>query len=176
MEEQQFFKLPTKDGSEQLCRVLLTFDADDSDKSYVLFVQVDEDGNETVGEVSALTFELNDTDEMTNFQEIETEAEWEMVNEVLSAIIDEFDEEESQYFTVTDENGEDLDCEVVHTFYSEQFSKAYVLYSPVIDVADEDREIFAAAYTAGENGEIEEIFEIETDAEWDLVEDVLSNL
>ena len=119
MDEQQYFTIVDQHGKEQRCRVVLTFDSDDNDKSYVIFSQVDENGHETVGDLAALIFELNDDDEMVNFQQIETEAEWEMINEVLSTIIDEFDdEEEGQYFTVTDENGEDLDCEVVHKFYA----------------------------------------------------------
>jgi len=170
--DEQYFKLTIENGEEQLCRVILTFDSDD--KSYVIFSQVDEDGNESVGDVSALTFELNDGDEMVNFKELETEAEWEMVNEVLATIIDEF--EDVQYFTVTDENDQDLECEVIHTFDSERFDKSYVLYVPVSDVPDEEREIFAASYIAGENGEIQEIFPVETDEEWDIIEDVLAEL
>lgn len=176
MDEQQYFKLTMENGEEQLCRVVLTFDSDEHEKSYVIFSQVDADGNESVDDVSALTFELNDNDEMINFKELETEAEWEMVNEVLTTIIDEFEDEEGQFFTVTDEHGEDLSCEVIHTFYSERFDKFYVLYVPVSDAPFEEREVYAACYIAGEDGEIQEILPIETDEEWAVVEGVLDEL
>lgn len=173
--QDQFFKITNEHGKEQLCRVVLTFDSDDNDKSYVLFAQVDENGNESVGDISALTFELDDKDEMINFKELESDSEWEIVNEVLATIIDEF-EDDAQYFTILDENDEELDCEAIHTFYSEHFGKSYVLYVLAADEPLEERDIFAACYTAGENGGIDEIHPIETDEEWDVVEDVLDKL
>ena len=87
-------------------------------------------------------------------------------------------ENEERNITIVDENGNEQLCEVIHTFESEEFGKSYVLYSLV--GADEDEEgqieIFASAFVPSENGEDGELEPIETEAEWDLIEDVLNQL
>lgn len=99
----------------------------------------------------------------------------EMINEVVLTLLDEF-EEEPQLITVTDEDGTDQVCEVIHTFSSEQFGKSYVLYVLATDKPMEEPDIFAAQYVAGNDGTIEELLPIETDEEWAFVEDVLNDL
>ncbi|KOS61000.1 DUF1292 domain-containing protein [Lysinibacillus agricola] len=173
-EETQEFLIVGEDGKEQKCRVVFTFDAEE--KSYVLFSLIDEDGNEIPGDISAMTFDYDDNNgEMTNLQPVETEAEWEMINEVVLTLLDEF-QEEPQLITVTDEDGSDQVCEVIHTFSSEQFGKSYVLYVLSTDEPIEERDIFAAQYVPGNDGTIEELLPIETDEEWAFVEDVLNDL
>ncbi|WP_320939692.1 DUF1292 domain-containing protein [Lysinibacillus capsici] len=173
-EETQEFMIIGKDGKEQQCRVVITFDAED--KSYVLFSLLDETGQEIPGDLSAMTFDYDDnTGEMTNLQPVETDAEWEMINEVVLTLLDEF-EEEPQLITVTDEDGKDQVCEVIHTFSSEQFGKSYVLYVPATDEPIDERDIFAAQYIAGNEGQIEELYPIESDEEWEFVEEVLNTL
>lgn len=92
-------------------------------------------------------------------------------------MVHEHDHEE-QHITVVDEDGNEQLCEVIHTFYSEEFDKNYVLYSIV--GADEDEEgqieIFASAFTPAENGEDGELQPIETEEEWALVEEELRAL
>ena len=173
-EETQEFLIVGENGKEQKCRVVFTFDADE--KSYVLFSLIDEDGNEIPGDISAMTFDYDDNNgEMTNLQPVETDAEWEMINEVVLTLLDEF-EEEPQLFTITDEDGADQVCEVIHTFTSEQFGKSYVLYVLATDEPIEERDIFASQYVSGNDGTIDELLPIETDEEWVFVEDVLNEL
>ncbi|WP_285395140.1 DUF1292 domain-containing protein [Lysinibacillus sp. fls2-241-R2A-57] len=173
-EETQEFLIIGEDGKEQKCRVVFTFDAEE--KSYVLFSLIDENGNEIPGDISAMTFDYDDNNgEMTNLQPVETEAEWEMINEVVLTLLEEF-EEGPQLITVTDEDGTDQVCEVIHTFSSEQFGKSYVLYVLASDEPIEEKDIFAAQYIAGNDGTIEELLPIETDAEWEFVEDILNDL
>ncbi|MFJ7888659.1 DUF1292 domain-containing protein [Lysinibacillus xylanilyticus] len=173
-EETQEFLIVGENGKEQKCRVVFTFDADE--KSYVLFSLIDEEGNEIPGDISAMTFDYDDNNgEMTNLQPVETDAEWEMINEVVLTLLDEF-EEEPQLFTITDEDGADQVCEVIHTFSSEQFGKSYVLYVLATDEPIEERDIFASQYVSGNDGMIDELLPIETDEEWAFVEDVLNEL
>lgn len=173
-EEMQEFLIVSENGEEQKCRVVFTFDADE--KSYVLFSLIDENGNEIPGDISAMTFDYDDNNgEMTNLQPVETDAEWEMINEVVLTLLDEF-EEEPQLFTITDEDGADQVCEVIHTFSSEQFGKSYVLYVLATDEPIEERDIFASQYVSGNDGTIDELLPIETDEEWAFVEDVLNEL
>lgn len=85
-------------------------------------------------------------------------------------------EQEQRHITIVDDNGNEQLCEVLHTFDSEEFGKSYVLYSLVGAEEDEDGqiEIFASSFTPSENGEDGELQPIETEAEWDFIEDVLN--
>jgi uncharacterized protein YrzB (UPF0473 family) len=87
----------------------------------------------------------------------------------------EFDE---NVITVVDEEGNEHLCEVIHTFDSEKFGKSYVLYSLVGAEEDEDGqiEIFASAFIPAEDGKDGELLPIETDEEWNLIEEVLNSL
>lgn len=170
--EEQIFKLPTEDG-EQTCKVIFTFDTDDH--SYCLYSVLDEEGNET-DEISAVRYELDENLNMTDFQEIETEEEWDMVQEVYATLVDTFSETESEddFFTVTDEDGVEIECEVLHRFELKEFGKKYLLYT----FANEEPigDIFAASYIESEDGGIQEIFPIESEEEWEKVEQTLDFL
>ncbi|MFE6167645.1 DUF1292 domain-containing protein [Viridibacillus arvi] len=86
-------------------------------------------------------------------------------------------EQEQRNITVVDEEGNEQLCEVLHTFDSEEFGKSYVLYY-VIGTEDEEGEveIFASAFTPSEDGQDGELAPIETEAEWDLIEQVVNEL
>ena len=173
-EETQEFIIIDDNGKEQTCRVVLTFDAEE--KSYVLFSLVDEEGHAILGDLSAMTFDYDDTSgEMVNLQSVETEAEWEMINEVVLTLFDEF-QEEPQLITVTNDNGTDQLCEVIHTVTSEKFGKSYVIYRAVTDEPIEERAIYAAQYVAGIDGAIEDLLPIETDEERGFIEECLHAL
>lgn len=72
---------------------------------------------------------------------------------------------------VTDEQGNELECVIIMTFESEEFGKSYVIYR-LKD--DETGEYFAASFNP-EDDEEGQLTPIETDEEWDLVEEVLEN-
>jgi uncharacterized protein YrzB (UPF0473 family) len=78
--------------------------------------------------------------------------------------------------TVIDENGNEQLCEVLFTFESEEFNKSYVLYYPL--GADEDDseevEIHASSFNPNADGEDGELEPIETEEEWDLIEEMLN--
>ncbi|MDR4889047.1 DUF1292 domain-containing protein [Bacillus sp. HNG] len=78
--------------------------------------------------------------------------------------------------TVIDEQGNEILCEVLFTFESEEFGKSYVLYYPVSDENEdeEDIEIHASSFSPSEDGEDGELQPIETEEEWDLVEEMLN--
>ncbi|KKK33111.1 hypothetical protein WQ57_24540 [Mesobacillus campisalis] len=77
--------------------------------------------------------------------------------------------------TVVDENGNEQLCEVLFTFDSEEFGKSYVLYYPIGAEEDEDEEIeiHASAFTPTEDNQDGELMPIETDEEWDMIEEML---
>lgn len=78
--------------------------------------------------------------------------------------------------TVVDEEGNEQLCEVLFTFDSEQFGKSYVLYYPMgADENDEEEiEIHASAFVPSDDNKDGELKPIETDEEWDLIEEMLN--
>lgn len=79
---------------------------------------------------------------------------------------------EDKTFTVIDENGNETLCEIIFTFHSEEYNKNYVIYSMPGKEEEDELEVSAACYE--ESGENEGILKpIETDEEWELVEQVL---
>ncbi|MBN6887796.1 uncharacterized protein YrzB (UPF0473 family) [Cytobacillus horneckiae] len=78
--------------------------------------------------------------------------------------------------TVVDEEGNEQLCEVLFTFDSEQFGKSYVLYYPIgADENDEEEiEIHASAFVPSDDDKDGELKPIETDEEWDLIEEMLN--
>ncbi len=80
-------------------------------------------------------------------------------------------EHEREYLLVTDEAGNEIECEIIMTFTSDEFHKSYVVYQ----VKDDDSgEYYAASYNP-EDGDEGKLNEIEDDAEWDLIEEVLES-
>ncbi len=78
-----------------------------------------------------------------------------------------------QQLTIIDEEGNEILCQILFTFESEEFGKNYVLFYPLESSDEEDDvTVMAACYEEGENG-IGELKEIETEEEWELIEDVL---
>lgn len=74
-------------------------------------------------------------------------------------------------FVVTDENGKEITCEIIMTFDSDDFNKSYVVYQII---GDETGEYFAASFNP-EDGDEGRLIQIETDEEWDFVEEVLES-
>jgi uncharacterized protein YrzB (UPF0473 family) len=72
---------------------------------------------------------------------------------------------------ITDEQGNDLEAVIIMTFESEEFGKSYLVYQ-LKD--DETGEYFAASFNP-EDGDEGNLNPIETDDEWDLIEEVLES-
>ncbi|MFA6611928.1 MAG: DUF1292 domain-containing protein, partial [Bacilli bacterium] len=75
-----------------------------------------------------------------------------------------------------DEKGDEVLCDILFTFESEEFKKSYVLFSPVGSEDENGQlEVAAASYIPGEDGSVGELNAIESDEEWALIEDMLSH-
>jgi len=85
---------------------------------------------------------------------------------------------EMNTLTVIDENGQELEFEILFTFDSPDYNKNYVVYIST-DEADLDEdgypEIHVSSYTVNEDGEGGGLEPIEDEAEWDMVEEVVSS-
>ena len=78
---------------------------------------------------------------------------------------------EEKVFTVINEDGKEVEYEVVLTFKSEEFGKSYVVYKLP---GDENEEVFAAIFDE-ENKDGGNLVQVETDAEWDMLDEVLNS-
>lgn len=80
-------------------------------------------------------------------------------------------EKDTELFMVTDENGKDIECEVVLTYDSEEFGKSFVVYQIV---GDESGEYYAASFNP-EDGDEGKLSQVASDQEWDEIEEVLES-
>ena len=82
--------------------------------------------------------------------------------------------EEQMRFKVIDENGKEIECEVLFTFESDETNKSYIVYTD--DTTDEqgNTRVYASTYTP--NSENLNLQPIETDKEWKIIETILNEL
>lgn len=84
--------------------------------------------------------------------------------------------DDERQITLVDEQGNEELYEILFTFDSEDFGKSYVLLYPAGAAEDEDVDIQAFSFKSSEKGDPAEgdLFPIESDEEWDMVEEVLN--
>lgn len=89
LEEKERIIIPDDNGEEHLFEVLFTFDVDDTDQSYIAVVPVEQAEDEEV-EVYAFRYEEkeNDEEDLSLFP-IESDEEWEIVEEMLATLAEE---------------------------------------------------------------------------------------
>ncbi|HHT99407.1 MAG TPA: DUF1292 domain-containing protein [Acholeplasma sp.] len=86
MEENQII-ITMEDGSEEVAEILFTHYSEETKKNYVVFEFLNS------GEISAAIYEASkDNTEEGAFSDIETEAEWDMMDELLEAYFDEMED------------------------------------------------------------------------------------
>ena len=83
MEEKLTFKITGEDGKEIDCEALFTFEGKDTGKNYIVYTDntLDEEGNT---KVYASIYDPENQDQ--NLQPIETDEEWQMVEEILDEL------------------------------------------------------------------------------------------
>ena len=82
--------------------------------------------------------------------------------------------EEKTKFTVLDENGNEVECEVLFTFDSEETNKSYIVYTD--NTTDEEGKTKVYASIFNPNDEKTELIPIETDREWKIIETILETI
>ncbi|MGO3169628.1 MAG: DUF1292 domain-containing protein [Bavariicoccus seileri] len=84
-------------------------------------------------------------------------------------------DEEVEFITVIDEFGKEQRYNILFTFDSDDFGKSYVLVYPEDSADDDQIELQAFSYIEQEGSVGQgELSPIETDEEWDMVEEVLN--
>ncbi|MFC0522513.1 DUF1292 domain-containing protein [Pontibacillus salicampi] len=89
LEEKERIIIPDENGEEHLFEVLFEFDVDQTGHSYIAVAPVEQQESEEV-EVFAFRYveKENDEDDLALYQ-IESDEEWEMVEEVLNTLTEE---------------------------------------------------------------------------------------
>ncbi|MCI5775538.1 MAG: DUF1292 domain-containing protein [Aerococcus sp.] len=91
MSEDDLITLVDEEGNEKDYRILFTFHSDDYQRSYVLIVPNETADDEEVSvEAYAYTSE-DDSEEIGTLEEIESDEEWDMVEEVLNTFLSDPD-------------------------------------------------------------------------------------
>ncbi|WKB36870.1 DUF1292 domain-containing protein [Terrilactibacillus sp. S3-3] len=96
-EEQERIIIPGENGEENLFDILFTFDVPETGKSYVIVVPVEEEQDDVSEdeEEEVFAFRYEDTDDEFKLFPIETDEEWDIVEEMLNTFSEE-EEEESE--------------------------------------------------------------------------------
>jgi len=81
---------------------------------------------------------------------------------------------DENYLRVVDEEENEILCEILFTFDSDEFEKSYVFYIPVETPEDEEIEVLCSAYKAEEDGSIGQLSPVENDEEWEMIEEVFN--
>ncbi|GGE74947.1 DUF1292 domain-containing protein [Priestia taiwanensis] len=80
-----------------------------------------------------------------------------------------------QQITIIDEEGNEHLCQILFTFESDDTGKSYVIYSPIGEFDEDGDPIYhASSFEANEEGEDGDLFPVETEEEWEMIEEVLN--
>jgi len=77
-------------------------------------------------------------------------------------------------FKVIDENGKEIECEVLFTFESEETGKNYIVYTDNTTDESGNTKVYASIYNPGEENLV--LTAIETEKEWKIIETILNEL
>ncbi|MGM0524024.1 MAG: DUF1292 domain-containing protein [Bacillota bacterium] len=83
---------------------------------------------------------------------------------------------EEERIIIPGENGEENLYEVIFTFDIEENEQSYVAVVPVEQAEDEEQEVFVFRYEEKDNQDDLMLFSIESDEEWDIVEETFNTL
>ena len=84
-------------------------------------------------------------------------------------------EQEEKMITLVDADGNETLYEILFTFESEDCGKAYILLIPAGSEPEEQVDVLAFSFNPDEDGQAKdaELYDIESEEEWDMVEGVL---
>lgn len=80
----------------------------------------------------------------------------------------------SNTFTIKNNKGEEIECDLLFTFDSDEFNKSYIVFTD--NSLDENGNVKVYANTYDKDGNSNELKKIETEEEWAAIEDILASL
>ena len=90
------------------------------------------------------------------------------------AIQEEMKQDESMTFTITDQEGNEVELEILFSFFSDEFGKDYIVYTDHSLDENGNTKVFASVYKP--DSQDTTLYPIETEAEWVLIEKALDHL
>ena len=82
--------------------------------------------------------------------------------------------EERMTFNITNDEGQEVECEVLFTFESAETGKNYMVYTDNTVDEEGNTKVYASIYNPDE--EDQTLQPIETDKEWTIIETILNEL
>lgn len=82
--------------------------------------------------------------------------------------------EKKGVFTIVDDTGREIECEVLFTFDSDETKKSYIVYTDNTELDDGSTKVYASIYDP--TGQNKALLPIETDKEWAVIENILSSV
>ena len=82
--------------------------------------------------------------------------------------------DEKMTFKVMNEEGKEVECEVLFTFESEETKKNYIVYTDNTTDDDGNTKVYASIYNPNDEKSI--LYPIESEKGWKIVETILSEL
>ena len=82
--------------------------------------------------------------------------------------------EEVMTFKVVNDEGKEVECEVLFTFESEETKKNYIVYTDNTVDEEGNTKVYASIYNPNE--EQTKLLPIETDKEWKIIETILEEI
>lgn len=82
--------------------------------------------------------------------------------------------EEVMTFKVVNDEGKEVECEVLFTFESEETKKNYIVYTDNTTDEDGNTKVYASIYNPNEAET--KLLPIETDKEWKIIETILEEI
>lgn len=82
--------------------------------------------------------------------------------------------EETMTFKVMNDEGKEIECEVLFTFESDETKKNYIVYTDNTLDSEGNTKVYASIYNPDEDET--KLLPIETDKEWKIIETILEEL
>ena len=83
-------------------------------------------------------------------------------------------EEKKGVFTIVDDKGKEIECEILFTFDSDETKKSYIVYTDNTLDEEGSTKVYASVYDP--TGQNSALLPIETEKEWLVIENILSSV
>lgn len=82
--------------------------------------------------------------------------------------------EKNGVFTIVNDRGEEVECEILFTFDSDETKKSYIVYTDNTLDEEGSTKVYASVYDP--TGQNPALMPIESDKEWLVIENILSSV
>lgn len=79
-------------------------------------------------------------------------------------------------FTVINDEGKEIVCDVLFTFDSDETKKSYVVYTDNTKDENGNIRVYASIFNPNDDGDGTELLPIQTEKEWKVIEKILESL